>query len=310
MNDLGAIIEGDAVRFERLLSAPIERVWQRLATPEGLATWLAQASLEPRPGAAIELRFDIDEMPERRQRGAIVRGAITDYAPPRLIAYGWSVVPSDPAAAPIPDSHVTFELVPRGDQTLLVLTHRRVSREICALVGAGWHSHLAALDARLSDRPPEPFRVAFERARPLYQRAFAAPAWRTDGVTVVRGAALGASTPGRATIFDFSGAGGQQTWIGTVSLAPRANTGPHHHGRHEVAVYVMKGSSQIRWGERLEFAAEISSGDFVYFAPYVPHQELNLSAGETLDFLVVRSDNEKLAVPLELVPVERPETVY
>jgi uncharacterized RmlC-like cupin family protein len=54
----------------------------------------------------------------------------------------------------------------------------------------------------------------------------------------------------------------------------------------------------------------VGPGDVVYFAPYVPHQERNLGAGETLDFLVVRSDNEKIAVNLDVVPVEQPETVY
>src|SRR5258706_899991 len=123
----------------------------------------------------------------------------------------------------------------------------------------------------------------------------AAPEWK-DGVTVVRADALRArlapSGIGRVTAFDFAGSGGQQTWIGTVVLPPDANTGPHHHGRHEVAVYVVKGRSQIRWGERLEFAAEIGPGDFVYFAPFVPHQERNLSDSETVDFVVVRSGNE------------------
>src|SRR5437870_10862643 len=114
--------------------------------------------------------------------------------------------------------------------------------------------------------------------------------WRS-GVTVVRAAAQSTIRleTGRATAFDFTGAGGQKTWIGTVTLQPNAKTGAHHHGRHEVAVYVVKGRSQIRWGVRLEFAAEVGPGDFVYFAPYVPHQELNLDASETLDFVVVRS---------------------
>ena len=138
--------------------------------------------------------------------------------------------------------------------------------------------------------------------------------WRTDGVTVVRAqslnmAMLGPSGTGRATAFDFAGSGGRETWIGTVTLQPNAKTGAHHHGRHEVAVYVAKGHSQIRWGERLEFAAEVGPGDFVYFAPYVPHQELNLDAGETLDFVVVRSDNERIVVNLDVVPVEQPEII-
>ena len=118
------------------------------------------------------------------------------------------------------------------------------------------------------------------------------------------------SGTGRATAFDFAGTGGKETWIGAVTLPPGAKTGAHHHGRHEVAVYVVKGRSEIRWGERLEFAAEVGPGDFVYFAPYVPHQELNLDAGETLDFVVVRSDNEGIVVKLDIVPVERPEMVF
>ena len=136
--------------------------------------------------------------------------------------------------------------------------------------------------------------------------------WRSDGVTVVRAGALQAAMPGRgrATAFDFAGTGGRQTWIGTVSVQPNSKTGAHHHGRHEVAVYVVKGRSQIRWGERLEFATEVGPGDFIYFAPFVPHQECNLDGSETVDFVVVRSDNERIVVDLNVVPVEQPETVF
>jgi uncharacterized RmlC-like cupin family protein len=139
--------------------------------------------------------------------------------------------------------------------------------------------------------------------------------WRIDGVPVVRAQALnmamrGPSGTGRATAFDFAGTGGKETWIGTVTLQPNAKTGAHHHGRHEVAIYVVKGRSQIRWGERLEFAAKVGLGDFVYFAPYVPHQERNLDASETLDFVVIRSDKERIVVNLDAVPAEQPETIF
>ena len=137
--------------------------------------------------------------------------------------------------------------------------------------------------------------------------------WR-DGVRVMRAAALAEArrapaAGGRATVFDFAGSSGQQTWIGTVTLPAGANTGPHHHGRHEVAVYVVSGRSQIRWGEQLEFAAEIGPGDGVYFAPFVPHQELNLDSKVAVEFLVVRSDGARIAEKLDLVPAQMPETV-
>ena len=138
--------------------------------------------------------------------------------------------------------------------------------------------------------------------------------WR-DGVKVVRGEALkdsmrSATGMGRATAFDFSGAGGQRTWIGLVTLAPQSKTGGHHHGRHEVAVYVVKGRSEIRWGERLEFAAEVGPGDFAYFAPGVPHQEANHSEAEAVEFLVVRSDNERIVVGVDAAPAEKPELLF
>jgi len=130
--------------------------------------------------------------------------------------------------------------------------------------------------------------------------------WR-NSVKVVRAATLAGA--GRATAFDFSGAGGQKTWVGTVTLAPKTSTGLHHHGRHEVAIYVVRGRSEIRWGERLEFAADIGPGDFVYFTPYVPHQEFNPDGTTALELVVVRSDNERIAVALAGEPVERPEKI-
>jgi uncharacterized RmlC-like cupin family protein len=132
--------------------------------------------------------------------------------------------------------------------------------------------------------------------------------WRNDGIKVVRAAAtLG---KGRATAFDFAGTGGSNIWMGTVTLPPNGRTGAHHHGTHEVAVYVSKGRSQIRWGERLEFTTEVGAGDFVYFAPSVPHQEINLDPEQPVDFVVVRSDNSAIRVDLDIEPLAQPEAIY
>jgi uncharacterized RmlC-like cupin family protein len=137
--------------------------------------------------------------------------------------------------------------------------------------------------------------------------------WRGDGVKVVRAAALqaqrGPAGLGRVTAFDFTGTGGSQTWIGTAVLPPGHDSGAHHHGRQEVAIYVVQGRTEIRWGARLEHAAKLMPGDFAYFPPYVPHCELNLDPAATLTFLVVRSDNEKLNLDLDIVPVAEPAMV-
>ena len=66
----------------------------------------------------------------------------------------------------------------------------------------------------------------------------------------------------------------------------------------------------MRWGESLEFVAEAGPGDFIYVPPYVPHQEINASADEKLECVLVRSDGEAIAVNLpDVEPVEKPENV-
>jgi len=57
--------------------------------------------------------------------------------------------------------------------------------------------------------------------------------------------------------------------------------------------------AELSWGEKLAFKAEVGPGDLAYFTPGIPHQERNLSGTETVEFLVVRSDNERIAVPWE-----------
>jgi len=43
--------------------------------------------------------------------------------------------------------------------------------------------------------------------------------------------------------------------------------------------------------------------------PFVPHQEINASADETLECVLVRSDNEAVVVNLDIAPAEPPEAV-
>ena len=90
-------------------------------------------------------------------------------------------------------------------------------------------------------------------------------------------------------------------------IHPNAKTGAHHHGHLESVNYVLKGRARMRWGEQLEFVAEAGPGDFIFVPPYVPHQEINASTDETLECVLVRSDNEAVVVNLDIEPVERPQ---
>ena len=138
--------------------------------------------------------------------------------------------------------------------------------------------------------------------------------WKTQGVRVIPANALDvntAQTPGmnRAAAITLARVGAQKIWAGTVSIHPNAKTGAHHHGALESVIYVVKGRARMRWGEHLQYTAEAGPGDFIYVPPYVPHQEINASTEETLECVLVRSDNEAVVVNLDIEPVEKPESV-
>jgi uncharacterized RmlC-like cupin family protein len=139
--------------------------------------------------------------------------------------------------------------------------------------------------------------------------------WRDNGVRIVSGNALDTNTPqtpgmSRAAAINFARAGAQKLWAGTVTIHPDAKTGAHHHGALESVIYVVKGRARMRWGDDLEFVAEAGPGDFIYVPPYVPHQEINASADEALECVLVRSDQEAVVVNLDIAPVEKPEAVH
>ena len=120
-----------------------------------------------------------------------------------------------------------------------------------------------------------------------------------------------AQTPGmdRKAAIDFARAGAQKLWAGTVTIHAGAKTGAHHHGALESVIYVVRGKARMRWGEALEFTAVAGPGDFIFVPPYVPHQEINASADETLECVLVRSDGQATAVNLDIDAVEQPESV-
>src|SRR5690606_26221773 len=140
------------------------------------------------------------------------------------------------------------------------------------------------------------------------------PKWKHDGVQVIPGNQLDASTAqtqgmDRRAATTFARTGAQKLWAGTVTIHANAKTGAHHHGHLESVIYVVKGRARMRWGDNLEFIAEAGPGDFIYVPPYVPHQEINASPTEVLECVLCRSDGEAVAVNIDIEPVEKPETV-
>jgi uncharacterized protein YndB with AHSA1/START domain len=66
-----------------------------------------------------------------------MEGRIVKYEPPSLLEYTWRERGND--------SLVRMELIPDGENTVLVVTHSGLSMEAHGFA-AGWHSHLDWLD--------------------------------------------------------------------------------------------------------------------------------------------------------------------
>ena len=138
--------------------------------------------------------------------------------------------------------------------------------------------------------------------------------WRTDGVRAIPADALDPNTPQtpgmqRAVAVSGERVGAQGLWAGTVTILPGARTGAHHHGPLESVIYVVSGLARMRWGERLEYTAEVGPGGFVFVPPYVPHQEINALDDQPLECVLTRSGQEAVVVNLELDAVSEPERV-
>ena len=131
----GELVElGDgtaAVRFERRLPHPPERVWRAITDAEDLAAWFPD-TIEGEFGPDAEVRF-----PKFVEMGLPSVGKVTEFDPPRLLAYTWG------------PSALRFELEPDGDGCRLVFTDA-VPREETAKNAAGWEVCLADLEARLA----------------------------------------------------------------------------------------------------------------------------------------------------------------
>ena len=138
--------------------------------------------------------------------------------------------------------------------------------------------------------------------------------WQHDGIRVVRADQLDTNTPqtagmNRAAAITTATAGAQKLWAGTVSIHADAKTGAHHHGELESVIYVVRGQARMRWGDRLQFVAEAGPGDFIFVPPFVPHQEINASADESLECVLVRSGQDPVVVNLDIAAAEAPTAV-
>jgi uncharacterized protein YndB with AHSA1/START domain len=164
-------VGGDAIRLERLLDAPAEKVWRYLTEAELRQQWFMGGTDATGVGE-FELLVDHDKLstdtvpyPESFEcfKGAVWTEKVTRFDPPRLLETTFQGGKN---------GTVTYELYSNGDKTRLVLTHSNIVSPVGFQdFGGGWNSHLAVLQERLAGRSVRDFWALHAKSREQVARA-------------------------------------------------------------------------------------------------------------------------------------------
>ncbi|RBQ11643.1 hypothetical protein DP939_44915 [Spongiactinospora rosea] len=114
-----------ALRFERVLAYPVERVWRAVSVPAELERWMpAAVNWTPAAGETFE------------SYGATLE--VTEADAPHRLAWTYAGQPHG------------FELSAQEGGCRLIFTHVLDDRAISAQTATGWHTYLSRLDRHLA----------------------------------------------------------------------------------------------------------------------------------------------------------------
>src|SRR3954453_15717489 len=144
-------VGSDAIRLERTLDAPVEKVWRYLTEAELRQQWF-MGGTDATPGGEFDLKVDHDRLsadanvpyPESYAsfKGTIWTEKVLRFEPPRLLETTFQSGKN---------GTVTYELFSEGGKTRLVVTHSGIeSPSGFQDFGGGWNSHMAGLQGRLA----------------------------------------------------------------------------------------------------------------------------------------------------------------
>jgi uncharacterized protein YndB with AHSA1/START domain len=131
--------------FCRRVAHPPEEIWSAITDPTQLRGWyMTRATIVGGKGGSIDFRSGPAEYH--------VTGRILSWDPPYLFEHEWNVEPS-PQMPSGEESIVRWELAREGHETLVTLTHRRLTRRTAMGFGPGIHAFLDCLTAHLDGEP-------------------------------------------------------------------------------------------------------------------------------------------------------------
>ena len=114
-----------ALRFERRLAFPVERVWRAVSVPAELERWFpVAADWTPAPGEVIEVGGGT--------------GEVLEVEPPHRLAWTFA------------GQFYSFDLVADGDGCRLTFIHVMDDRGLTAQTATGWETYFSRLEPHLA----------------------------------------------------------------------------------------------------------------------------------------------------------------
>lgn len=145
-----------AVRLERIVPGPIDRVWDFLIQPSRLPEWYGEGTIEGHPGGVVRLM------------SGHIRGVVTQWQPPRRLTYTWNVFAPNQTESDYPESYLSFSLQPHDSNVLLTVYHVPVLSRFEKQNAMGWHTFLDMLSEALSGKTVQPREVYMKRNAARY----------------------------------------------------------------------------------------------------------------------------------------------
>jgi uncharacterized protein YndB with AHSA1/START domain len=136
--------EAQVIRRSILLNAPLLRVWNALATSEGLASWLMRNDFQPIVGTRFTFRAE-----SQGDWNGVVECEVIRVDEPHCLAFTWS------EASHLAPTLVTFELHACGPQTEVCLGHsgrEHLPETFSSVLDQGWGCNMLRRLAELIER--------------------------------------------------------------------------------------------------------------------------------------------------------------
>ncbi|HZW58178.1 MAG TPA: SRPBCC domain-containing protein [Nitrososphaerales archaeon] len=139
---------------------PPETVWEAITDPTQLSKWyMTKARIDARVGGSIDYFAGISQFH--------VTGSILVWDPPRVFEHEWNVEPR-PELPSGERSLIRWEIIRDGEDSILKLTHRNLTRRTARGFGPGTHAFLDRLEALLDESPLPDWRKRVEEMRSSY----------------------------------------------------------------------------------------------------------------------------------------------